>query len=190
MVYWIYPPHTEMAQRQWLRKEGDCLGYSGHKHYKGEKTVAFVDRNCNVLSPFTTAPGNRHETKMFVDSFSHLKRILKMLGESLSGMIVSLDSAYDSIENRKKIFNAGMIPNIKENPMNRKTKKRGRKRIYNEAIFEERFSTVERVFAWEDVFLDKAAGFLYKKSGILTEKHSQQSKNFIKFLASLNLRMS
>ena len=134
------------------KKGGDCLGYSGHKHYEGEKMVAFVDRNCNVLSPFISAPGNCHETRMFADSFSHLKRILKMLGESLSGIIVSLDSAYDSRENRKKIFNAGMIPNIKENPRNRKTKKRGRKRIYSEDIFEERFSTVERAFAWEDKF--------------------------------------
>jgi len=134
------------------KKGGDCLGYSGHKHSKGEKTVAFVDRNGNVVAPFTTAPGNRHETKMFVDAFSHLKRILKKIGKSFSGIIISLDSAYDSLENRKKIFNSGMIPNIKENPRNRKTIKRGRKRIYSEAIFEERFSTVERSFAWEDKF--------------------------------------
>src|ERR1700733_11659414 len=33
------------------KKGGDCLGYNGHKHMKSEKIVAFVDRNCNVLSP-------------------------------------------------------------------------------------------------------------------------------------------
>jgi hypothetical protein len=45
-----------------------------------------------------------------------------------------------------------MTPNIKENPRNRKKIKRGRKRIYDDAIFQERFNTIERVFAWEDKF--------------------------------------
>lgn len=134
------------------KKGGECLGFSGHKHFKGEKTVAFVDRNCNVISPFTKAPGNRHETRLFPDAFGHLKRILKTLGESLRGLVASLDSAYDSAVNRKMIFNAGMTPNIKENPRNRKKTKRGRKRFYDDNIFQERFETVERAFAWEDKF--------------------------------------
>lgn len=134
------------------KKGGDCLGYSGHKHFNGEKTVAFVDRNCNVISPFTKAPGNRHESPLFPDAFGHLKRMVKTLGKSLDGLIASLDSAYDSAVNRKMIFNAGMIPNIKENPRNRQQTKRGRKRFYSEDIFQERFKTVERAFAWEDKF--------------------------------------
>lgn len=134
------------------KKGGDCLGYSGHKHMKSEKIVAFVDRNCNILSPMTIAPGNRHEGPLFGKAFTFLKNTLKRIGKTLKGSIVSLDSAYDSGKNRKKIFNAGMIPNIKENLRNRKQTKRGRKRFYDEAIFEERFRTVERVFAWEDKF--------------------------------------
>lgn len=134
------------------KKGGDCLGFSGHKHFKGEKTVAFVDRNCNVISPFTKAPGNRHESPLFPNAFSHLKRIFKIIGKSLNGLIASLDSAYDSATNRKMIFNAGMIPNIKENPRNRKKTKRGRKRVYDDGVFQERFETVERAFAWEDKF--------------------------------------
>jgi transposase len=51
----------------------------------------------------------------------------------------------------KCIFNAGLIPNIKENPRNRKTTKRGRKRFFNEAIHALRMC-VERTFAWEDKF--------------------------------------
>lgn len=134
------------------KKGDDCLGYRGHKHMKSEKIVAFVDRNCNVLSPMTVAPGNRHEGSLFGKAFTFLKDIFKRIGRTLKGSVVSLDSAYDSGKNRKKIFNAGMIPNIKENPRNRKKTKPGRKRFYNEEIFEERFRTVERVFAWEDKF--------------------------------------
>jgi hypothetical protein len=44
------------------------------------------------------------------------------------------DAGFDSTYNRQCIFNAGMIPNIKENPRNRKTTKRGRKRFFNAAI--------------------------------------------------------
>jgi transposase len=58
----------------------------------------------------------------------------------------------DSLVNRKMIFNAGMIPNIKANPRNRKRTKRGRRRIYKESIFQERFRTIERIFAWADKF--------------------------------------
>ncbi len=44
-----------------------------------------------------------------------------------------------------------MIPNIKENPRNRKTTKRGRKRLFDKAIHALR-DRVERTFAWEDKF--------------------------------------
>ena len=44
-----------------------------------------------------------------------------------------------------------MIPNIKENPRHRKATKRGRKRLFNEAIHALRMR-VERTFAWEDKF--------------------------------------
>ena len=58
---------------------------------------------------------------------------------------------FDSKANRKAIFNMGMIPNIKENPRNRKHTKRGRKRLFNAAIHALRMR-VERTFAWEDKF--------------------------------------
>jgi hypothetical protein len=40
------------------KKGGDNLGFSGHKKFKGDKVVAFCDRNCNVIAPFVSAPGN------------------------------------------------------------------------------------------------------------------------------------
>jgi transposase len=134
------------------KKGGDRLGFSGHKHMVSEKVIAFSDRNCNVISPMTIAAGNRHEGSLFSGAFGFLKDLCKRIGISIQKSIASLDSAYDSFANRKKIFNAGMIPNIKENRRNRKRTKRGRKRLYNETIFEERFNTIERVFAWEDKF--------------------------------------
>ena len=46
------------------KKGGDNIGFSGHKTMKGDKVVAFCDRNCNVIAPFVSAPGNRNESPM------------------------------------------------------------------------------------------------------------------------------
>jgi hypothetical protein len=75
----------------------------------------------------------------------------KMTGLVLKGAYLNLDGGFDSKHNRKMIFHAGMIPNIKENPRNRTTTKRGWKRLFNEAIHALR-ARVERTFAWEDKF--------------------------------------
>ncbi len=64
-----------------------------------------------------------------------LKEVAKEVGLDLRGAYLNLDGGFDSTHNRKCIFNAGMIPNIKENPRNRKLRMR-----------------VERTFAWEDKF--------------------------------------
>ncbi|MEX3816646.1 transposase [Paraburkholderia sp. BR13439] len=76
----------------------------------------------------------------------------RAIGMDLHGSTVSLDGVYDCRANRKAIFNRGMIPNIRENPRGRKTPKRGRKQRFDPPVFEERFRTIERLFAWEDKF--------------------------------------
>ncbi len=80
-----------------------------------------------------------------------LKEVAKQIGLDLKGAYLNLDGGFDSRHNRQRIFNAGMIPNIKENARNRKAPKRGRKRLFNEAMHALRLC-VERTFAWEDKF--------------------------------------
>ena len=89
---------------------------------------------------------------MLPEALPQVTKIARALGLCLQGTIVSLDGAYDCRRNRKAIFNRGMIPNINPNPRGRKTPKRDRKPLFDPAIFEERFNTIERVFAWEDKF--------------------------------------
>ena len=134
------------------KKGGDNLGFNGHKHLKGDKVVAFCDRNCNVIAPFVTAPGNRNESPLLRQVLPQVTDIARTVGLNLKKTIVSLDGVYDSRANRKAIFNRGMIPNIKENRRVRKTQKPGPKRLFVPAVFKERFRTIERVFAWEDKF--------------------------------------
>ena len=127
------------------KKGGDNLGYSGHKHLKGDKVVAFCDRRCNVIAPFVSAPGNRNESPLLRDALPRLTHMARAIGMDLQGSTVSLDGVYDCRANRKTIFNRAMIPNIPENP-------RGRKLRFDPAIFGESVRTIERVFAWEDKF--------------------------------------
>jgi len=134
------------------KKGGDNLGFSGHKHFKGEKIVAFCDNNRNIVAPFVTAAGNRNESPLFPQSFEHVQRIAKLVGADIAGSTISLDGAYDSKKNRKKIFNAKMIPNIPYNKRNRKKEKPGPKRIYDPGIQANRFNTIGIAFAWEDKF--------------------------------------
>ncbi len=133
------------------KKGGDGIGYSGYKHQKGEKVIAIIDNNGSVLAPLPVAPVNEADTVLLPESLKALKRVAKLMGFDLDKAYLNLDGGFDSTHNRKVIFNAGMIPNIKENPRNRKTTKRGRKRLFNKAIHALR-DRVERTFAWEDKF--------------------------------------
>lgn len=114
--------------------------------------MPFCDRKCNIIVPFVTAPGNRNETILLAPAITSLKKIAKLIGIELKKSTMSLDGVYNSRKNRKAIFNLGMVPNIPENRRNRKKPKRGRKQGFYQKIFEERFKTIERIFAWEDKF--------------------------------------
>ncbi|MCK5523499.1 MAG: hypothetical protein KAI83_10235 [Thiomargarita sp.] len=101
------------------KKGGDGIGYSGHKHQKGEKTMAIVDNNGYILSPMTVDSVNRHDTTLLPKSLNHLSQLKKSIGLELKGTLFNLDAGFDSLINRKYIFNRQMKPNIKENPRNR-----------------------------------------------------------------------
>jgi transposase len=133
------------------KKGGDGIGYSGHKHQKGEKILAIIDNNGFVLAPVPVVPVNEADTVLLPEGLNALKRVAKLTDLEIDGSYLNLDGGFDSRHNRKAIFNAGFIPNIKENPRNRKTLKRGRKRLFDAAIHSLRLR-VERTFAWEDKF--------------------------------------
>jgi transposase len=133
------------------KKGGDGIGFSGYKHQKGEKVIAIIDNHGYVLAPLPVAPVNEADTVLLPEGLRALKRVAKRVGLALNKAYLNLDGGFDSKSNRKVIFNAGMIPNINENPRNRKTTKRGRKRLFNKAIHRLR-DRVERTFAWEDKF--------------------------------------
>jgi transposase len=133
------------------KKGGDGIGYSGHKHQKGEIILAIIDNNGFVLAPLPVVPANEADTVLLPEGLNALKRMARLADLKIGGSYLNLDGGFDSRYNRKAIFDAGLIPNIKENPRNHEIPKRGRKRLFNAAIRSLRLR-VERTFAWEDKF--------------------------------------
>jgi Transposase DDE domain len=113
--------------------------------------IALVDNHGYILSPLTVAPVNEVDLGLLPDGLKDLKRVARAVGLDVTGAVLNLDAGFDSKANRKCIFNAGLTPNLKENPRNRQKPKRGRKRFFDEIRYKLRF-TVERTFAWEDKF--------------------------------------
>jgi hypothetical protein len=138
-----------------------------------------TDNHGYVLSPLPVAPVNTTDMVLFPEGLKALKKVAKEIRLDLRGAYVNLDAGFDSTYNRKCIFNADMIPNIKENLRNRKRTKRGRKRLFNAAIHALR-TRVDRTFAWEDKF----------KRLLLRFEHLQQRHFGMKLMAYtlINLR--
>ena len=133
------------------KKGGDNIGFNGHKKIKGDKVVAFCDRNCDVIAPFVAAPGNHSESPLLRVALPNVMRLARSVGLELRGTIVSLDGAYDCRQNRKAIFNRGMLPNTNANRRGGNPPSAAGNRCLTD-IFKERFDTIERVFGWEDKF--------------------------------------
>jgi hypothetical protein len=131
-----------------------------------------TDNHGYVLSPLPVAPVNETDMVLLPEGLKALKKVAKQVSLDLKDAYVNLDAGFDSTYNRKCIFNAGMIPNIQENPRNRKRTKRGRKRLFNEAIHALR-TCVDRTFAWEDKF----------KRLLLRFEHMQQRHFGMKLMA-------
>jgi transposase len=138
-----------------------------------------TDNHGDVLSPLPVAPVNETDMVWLPDGLNALKQVAKMTGLVLTGAYLNLDAGFDSTHHRKCMFNAGMIPNITENPRHRKHTKRGRTRLFNEVIYALR-TRVDRTFAWEDKF----------KRLLLRFEHMQQRHFGMKLMAYtlINLR--
>jgi len=125
--------------------------------------IALVENHGYVLSPLTIAPVDEADMVLLPQGLKDLKQVAHEAGLDVTGAVLNLDAGFDSKANRKGVFNAGLKPNIKENPRNRQKPKRGRKRFFDAILYKLRF-TVERTFAWEDKFKRLLLRFEIKQS--------------------------
>jgi len=128
------------------------------------------------------APVNQHDTTLLPASLFELADMATVAGFDLYGSYLTLDSGFDSADNKLRIEEQGMIPVIKLN--RRRTKDEQKlENLYdsfNETVYKERYK-VERTFAWVDT---------YRKLVIRYEK-LECTHNGFKYLAysMMNLRV-
>ncbi|MFT0174680.1 transposase [Paraburkholderia mimosarum] len=52
------------------------------QNLKGDKVVSFCDRNCNIIAPFVSAPGNRNESSLLRDALPRLTAMARVIGQT------------------------------------------------------------------------------------------------------------
>jgi transposase len=125
--------------------------YQGRKKAKTSNILPLTDKKGFILASTTIIAGNHNDAFELKQTVTQLCKDLKKQHIAIKGAYFNADSAFDTKAARKVYFNYGLIPNIPENPRNRKQTKRGRKRLFNTVIYKHRF-TAERTFAWIDKF--------------------------------------
>ena len=133
------------------KKGGESVAYQPRKRAKTSNILPITDANGNVVASTGIVAGNHHDAFCLKSHLQTAFKMMKPLGLSITGTFFNADSAFDTRDARKVCFNHGAIPNMVENKRNRKTAKRGRKRLFNADIYKQRF-TSERSFAWIDKF--------------------------------------
>ena len=133
------------------KKGGESVAYQGRKKAKTSNILPLVDKRGYILTSTEIVAGNHNDSYELKDNLQEIFKDLKTLGLDFQGSYFNADASFDSKDGRKTCFNHGVIPNIPENPRNRQTTKRGRKRFFDEDIYKNRFC-VERTFAWVDKF--------------------------------------
>jgi transposase len=152
------------------KKGGDSVAYQPRKRAKTSNILPITDGKGSIVASTGIVAGNHHDAFCLKPHLQTVFKHLKRLGLSIVGAFFNADSAFDTRDGRKVCFNHGVIPNMAENKRNRKTPKRGRKRLFNATVYKRRF-TSERSFAWIDKFRALLIRFDRKDANFLGGHH-------------------
>ena len=98
-------------------------------------------------------PINEHDCVILPETLDGFMEFTKTIGINLEGSPLTLDSGFDSQNNKTKIKEKKLIPVIYPNKRNTKSQiKIARKfRWLKKAVYKERYK-IERTFAWHDTY--------------------------------------
>lgn len=133
------------------KKGGEAVAYQGRKKAKTSNILPITDAKGNILATTGIVAGNHNDAFELKDNLRTAFKFIKRQGIAIAGSYFNADAAFDTKTARWTCFNHKLIPNIVENMRSRKRAKRGRKRLFNPAVYKLRF-TSERTFAWIDKF--------------------------------------
>ena len=133
------------------KKGGQSVAYQRRKKGKTSNILPIMDGNGYIVASTGIIAGNHNDAYNLKPHLQAAFKGMKRLGLWIKGAYFNADMAFDTKDARKTCFNHGLIPNLPENPRNRKQPKRGRKRLFNAEVYQRRFCA-ERTFAWVDKF--------------------------------------
>ena len=133
------------------KKGGESAVYQGRKKAKTTNILSLLDKNGYPVASTEIIAGNHNDAWEPENNLRDLFKDMKQRKLPIAGSYFNADSAFDTRGARKVCFNNGVVPNIAENRRGRKKPKRGRKRLFCEKIYQNRFGT-ERTWAWVDKF--------------------------------------
>lgn len=106
-----------------------------------------------MVGSIATAPVNETDMTILPDAFDKLMLTAQHCDLDLSGSFLNLDSGFDSKDNKDKIKEHRLIPNIYPNKRNTKNPEKIKALFtgFRKDIYNERFK-IERSWAWEDTY--------------------------------------
>ena len=134
-----------------VKKSAQSTAYQYRKKGRTSNILIMTDGRGIPIANGGIISGNHNDLYEVVPQYSKMISELRSVGIDVDNSIQNADKGFDSKRLRRAIMRRKMTPNIRENVRNRKTKKRGRKRFFNQEVYNQRFVN-ERAFAWMDSF--------------------------------------
>ena len=134
-----------------VKKSAESAAYQHRKKGRTSNILIMTDGRGIPIANGGIISGNHNDLYQIVPQYSAMIKQLNKNGIYMDNSMQNADKGFDSKSLRRAIQRRKMTPNIKENPRRRKGKKAGRKRCFNEQVYQTRFVN-ERCFAWIDSF--------------------------------------
>jgi len=113
-----------------------------------------------VVAPVIARPVNEHDTTLLPESIRRLAELAERTGVPLAGAALTLDSGFDSRENKALLREAQLAPIVYPNRRNTKEPIAIARlfRWFQRRLYRERYR-IERTFAWEDTYRKLATSY-------------------------------
>ena len=134
-----------------VKKSAQSAAYQHRKKGRTSNILILTDGRGIPIANGGVLRGNHNDLHDIVPQYAAMVNQVQLAGISVENSIQNADKGFDSKALRRAVQRRKMIANIKENLRRRKTNKRGRKRTFNEVVYQTRFVN-ERCFAWLDSF--------------------------------------
>ncbi|MGX9987570.1 IS5 family transposase [Soonwooa purpurea] len=134
-----------------VKKSAQSVAYQHRKRGRTSNILIMTDGRGIPIANGGIISGNHNDLYQIVPQYAQMIKDLKKSEICVQNSIQNADKGFDSKKLRRAIHRRKMIANIVENKRNRKGKKRGKKRFFNQDVYDQRFVN-ERTFAWMDSF--------------------------------------